>query len=252
MLLCVAFLRRGNLLKYTQKKEATEMLGDNLKRIRKERGFTQEELAVRLHVVRQTVSKWEKNLSVPDAELLQRLSETLDVPVSELLGGESDRERTQERQAIAEQLSRINEQMAIKNRRARRIWTVLAVLLAVMILVPILGAVLFRAAPGHAMAASITLSEDSPYTNEDVEAAFDAVQKYIKKQCCDCTLETLVYDEGETPPQEDVLIIEVRFRTGSHPKPEELQPNRTQQCTLTVSRTETGKWTVTDWALPSD
>ena len=47
------------------------MLGDNLKRIRKEHGFTQEELAVRLHVVRQTVSKWEKNLSVPDAELLQ-------------------------------------------------------------------------------------------------------------------------------------------------------------------------------------
>ena len=121
-----------------------------------------------------------------------------------------------------------------------------------MILVPILGAVLFRAVPGHAMAASITLSEDSPYTNEDVEAAFDAVQKYFKMQCRDCTLETLVYDEGETPPQEDVLIIEARFRTGSHPKPEELQPNRTQQCTLTVSRTETGKWTVTDWALPSD
>lgn len=228
------------------------MLGDNLKRIRKEHGFTQEELAVRLHVVRQTVSKWEKNLSVPDAELLQRLSEVLDVPVAELLGGESERERTQERQAIAEQLSRINEQLAIKNRRARRIWTVLAVLLAAMILVPILGAVLFRAAPGHGMAASITLSEDSPYTNEDVEAAFDAVQKYFKKQCRDCTLETLVYDEGETPLQEDVLTIEARVHTGSHPKPEELQPNQTQRCTLTVSRTEAGKWTVTDWDLPSD
>ncbi len=223
------------------------MLGDNLKRIRKERGFTQEELAVRLHVVRQTVSKWEKNLSVPDAELLQRLSETLDVPVSELLGGESDRERAQERQAIAEQLARINEQLALKNRRSRRIWTVLAVLLAVMILVPILGAVLFRAAPGQGMAASVTLSEDSPYSHADVEAAFQAVQKYFKKQCRDCTLETLMYDEGETPPREDALTITARFRTGSHPKPEELKPNQTQRCTLTVSRTEDGKWTVTEW-----
>ncbi|MBQ3263338.1 MAG: helix-turn-helix domain-containing protein [Oscillospiraceae bacterium] len=223
------------------------MLGDNLKRIRKERGFTQEELAVRLHVVRQTVSKWEKNLSVPDAELLQRLSETLDVPVSELLGGESDRERAQERQAIAEQLARINEQLALKNRRSRRIWTVLAVLLAVMILVPILGAVLFRAAPGQGMAASVTLSEDSPYSHADVEAAFQAVQKYFKKQCRDCTLETLMYNEDETPPREDALTITARFRTGSHPKPEELKPNQTQRCTLTVSRTEDGKWTVTEW-----
>ena len=161
-------------------------------------------------------------------------------------------ERTEERQAIAEQLSRINEQLAVRNRRARRVWTVLAVLLAVLILLPVLGSVLFAAAPGHGMAASITLSEDSPYTDEDVEAAFDAVQKYFKKQCRDCTLETLVYDEGEAPLRENVLAVEARFRTGSHPRPEELKPNQTQRCTLTVSRTENGKWTVTDWSLPSD
>ena len=52
--------------------------------------------------------------------------------------------------------------------------------------------------------------------------------------------------------QEDVLAVEARFRTGSHPRPEELKPNQTQRCTLTVSRTENGKWTVTDWSLPSD
>ena len=54
------------------------MLSDNLKRYRQKKGFTQEELAMRLHVVRQTVSKWEKGLSVPDADLLQRLAEVLD------------------------------------------------------------------------------------------------------------------------------------------------------------------------------
>ena len=40
------------------------MFNENLKTLRKQKGFSQEELASRLHVVRQTISKWEKNLSV--------------------------------------------------------------------------------------------------------------------------------------------------------------------------------------------
>lgn len=62
------------------------MFGENLKTLRKQKGFSQEELATRLHVVRQTISKWEKNLSVPDADTLIRLAEILEVSVSELLG----------------------------------------------------------------------------------------------------------------------------------------------------------------------
>ena len=49
------------------------MLGDKIKVFRKSKGFTQEELAIRLNIVRQTVSKWEKGISVPDAENLQNL-----------------------------------------------------------------------------------------------------------------------------------------------------------------------------------
>ena len=62
------------------------MFSDNLKTMRKEKGFSQEQLATRLNVVRQTISKWEKGLSVPDAELLIQLAEVLDVEVSDLLG----------------------------------------------------------------------------------------------------------------------------------------------------------------------
>ena len=62
------------------------MLSENIKTIRKSMGLSQEELAVRLHVVRQTISKWETGLSVPDAELLIALSEILETPVSTLLG----------------------------------------------------------------------------------------------------------------------------------------------------------------------
>ena len=55
------------------------MLQDNIRNIRKDRGLTQEELAIRLNVVRQTVSKWEKGLSVPDADMLQKLADILEV-----------------------------------------------------------------------------------------------------------------------------------------------------------------------------
>ena len=117
------------------------MFGENLKTLRKQKGFSQEELAVRLHVVRQTVSKWEKNLSVPDADTLIRLAEILEVSVSELLGAKIENENTAS--DVAEQLSRINEQLAIKNRRSRRIWKIVAIILAVIVLVNIFIAVFF-------------------------------------------------------------------------------------------------------------
>ena len=108
------------------------MLSENLKTLRRQKGFTQEELAARLNVVRQTVSKWEKGLSVPDAELLTRLAEVLEVPVSTLLGSTIPDDK--EPDDIARQLARINEQLAVKNRRSRRIWkAVAAILIAVII-----------------------------------------------------------------------------------------------------------------------
>ena len=117
------------------------MFGENLKTLRKQKGFTQEELATRLHVVRQTISKWEKNISVPDADTLIRLAEILEVSVSELLGAKIENENTAS--DVAEQLSRINEQLAIKNRRSRRIWKIVAIILAAIVLINIFIAVFF-------------------------------------------------------------------------------------------------------------
>lgn len=120
------------------------MFHENLKELRKAKGFTQETLAIKLNVVRQTVSKWEKGLSVPDADLLQRLAEVLEVSVSQLLGADLQDE-PEKRNEVAEQLARINEQLAIKNRRARRVWKGIIITLAVLILIPILSMILFGA-----------------------------------------------------------------------------------------------------------
>ena len=133
------------------------MLQENIKVFRKERGLTQEELAIRLNVVRQTVSKWEKGLSVPDAELLQKIADVLDVSVGQLLGQEREVEHRNE---VAEQLSRINEQLAIRNRRSKRIWSVVGAVLGLWMLVHVIGAVLsFTAFTGLTSTTELTVSE---------------------------------------------------------------------------------------------
>lgn len=143
MLICIAcllavvmvFLMHQNPNKEVQ----CIMFSKNLKTLRKQKGFSQEELASRLHVVRQTISKWEKNLSVPDADTLIRLAEILEVSVSELLGSkiENENENGNVTNDVAEQLSRINEQLAMKNRRSRRIWKAIAIILVVFFLISV-------------------------------------------------------------------------------------------------------------------
>lgn len=117
------------------------MFSENLKALRKARGMTQEELAARLHVVRQTVSKWEKGLSVPDADLLIRLAEVLDTTVGQLLGADIP-EDGESRNDLADQLARINEQLAIRNRRGRFILRLVLGILAAIVVVNLLLVVL--------------------------------------------------------------------------------------------------------------
>lgn len=90
------------------------MFSDNLKTMRKEKGFSQEQLATRLNVVRQTISKWEKGLSVPDAELLIQLAEVLDVEVSDLLGEKIEISEGQSKtDALALELAKLNELLVV-------------------------------------------------------------------------------------------------------------------------------------------
>lgn len=85
------------------------MINDNIRKYRKDKGISQEELAVRLNVVRQTVSKWEKGLSVPDADVLIRMADVLDVPVSKLLGIEVNEVAVDD---LSNELARLNEELA--------------------------------------------------------------------------------------------------------------------------------------------
>ncbi len=131
------------------------MFKENLKAQRKLKGFTQETLAIKVNVVRQTVSKWEKGLSVPDADTLQKLAEVLDITVSQLLGAETPN-KPENKNEIAEQLSRINEQLAIKNARARKVWKSIVIALILIIIVLSMFSIFYTVRHQNNIVAGIT------------------------------------------------------------------------------------------------
>lgn len=109
------------------------MLNENLKIIRKSKGLSQEELAVKLNVVRQTISKWERGLSVPDSDMLISISEALETHVSTLLGETVTESKVDDLQVIAEKLEIINLQLAQRKNMSRNILHWLFLLLCAVI-----------------------------------------------------------------------------------------------------------------------
>lgn len=127
------------------------MLNENMKTIRKSKGLSQQELAVKLNVVRQTVSKWEQGLSVPDSEMLISISEVLETPVSTLLGEnviESEADAVKE---ISAKLEVVNLQLARNKITRKRILHWLFILLCAAI----------------AAISAILLALESPYLGWD-------------------------------------------------------------------------------------
>ena len=109
------------------------MLNENIKTIRKSKGLSQEELAIKLNVVRQTISKWEKGLSVPDSNMLISISEVLETPVSTLLGETVVESKVDDLKAISEKLEIINLQLAQRKTTRRKILHWLLILLCTVI-----------------------------------------------------------------------------------------------------------------------
>ena len=110
------------------------MLKENIKMIRKQKGLSQEELAIKLNVVRQTISKWEQGLSVPDSELLVSLSDALDTPVSVLLGETISEENPDRLKEISAKLEILNLQLAKRKECKRKFWRCFFISLCVILI----------------------------------------------------------------------------------------------------------------------
>ena len=135
------------------------MLNENIKAIRKSKGLSQQELAIRLNIVRQTVSKWEQGLSVPDSDLLISLAETLETPVSTLLGETVIETEAEALKAISEKLEVINLQLAQRISTRRKIIHWSLILLCTIIVISF----------------AILLVSESPYLGWDYSAPETAV-----------------------------------------------------------------------------
>ena len=112
------------------------MLNENIKRIRKSKGLSQEELAIKLNVVRQTVSKWENGLSVPDSSMLIMLADELDTTVSELLGELVAEPTTDDLKILSKKLEVINLQLA--KRSITKIKTIRWILISLGVVIVII------------------------------------------------------------------------------------------------------------------
>ena len=117
------------------------MLSENIKAMRKSKGLSQEELAVKLNVVRQTVSKWENGLSVPDSDMLIYISEVLETPVSTLLGETVTEPKADDLKAISEKLEIINLQLAQRKTARRKLlhWLLISVCVVIVAIFAVLG-----------------------------------------------------------------------------------------------------------------
>ncbi len=110
------------------------MLNENIKKYRKEKGISQEELADKIHVVRQTVSKWEKGYSVPDSDVLQKIATQLNVTVSDLLGSNSEN-NSEETTTISKQLEIINNTLSKEVKKRKMILKICAAVLFLVVAV---------------------------------------------------------------------------------------------------------------------
>ena len=120
------------------------MLKENIKSIRKSRGLSQEELAIKLNVVRQTISKWEQGLSVPDSEMLISISEVLETPVSTLLGDNILESRVDDLKVISEKLEVINLQLLQRKNAKRKMLCLILILLCVIIITIFISLILLK------------------------------------------------------------------------------------------------------------
>lgn len=119
------------------------MLNENIKSIRKSKGLSQEELAIKLNVVRQTVSKWEQGLSVPDSSMLISISEVFETPVNILLGETVTQIKSDDMKVISEKLEVINLQLAQRKELKRKMlhWFFISLCIVIVIISAVLIAV---------------------------------------------------------------------------------------------------------------
>ena len=239
------------------------MLSDNIKNLRKQKGYTQETLAQALNIVRQTVSKWEKGYSVPDADMLEKLAEVLEVPVSDLLGQPQDAQiQPSDIEKISSQLAILNDQMARDAARRKRNFKIAISIVAAVLVLLTAGIVLFFTAlgvelgigPGLVDNVQTRYVESSIFTQEDIQDAIDTVEMDFRKDFNGCEL-TLIYYAGDEESKAEseikgveTMVLKSEFKTYKQPGDSSLNEYQTyENWSWILIRTKDGCWELVDY-----
>lgn len=122
---------------------------NRLYQLRKQKGLSQEELANRLNVSRQTVSKWEVGDSTPDMEKLIAMSDLFDVSLDRLVMGKEDEEKPPI-SAKSEFATVLNEKVLTSNnkKKAKRILKIVGIIAAAILLIDVISMIIYFAVNG--------------------------------------------------------------------------------------------------------
>lgn len=246
------------------------MLNENIKNLRKQKGYSQETLAQELNVVRQTVSKWEKGYSVPDAVMLEKLSEVLDVSVTELLGGgeEKSTEPKPDIAQIAAQLTILNDQYAREHARRRKIRKIKMALffpVLALFLLSVIGVFVSVNAScydsdilsyGDVVGVETHFVASEMFTQEDIASAADVVKEYFHNEFEACTMTEIYYGGDELSKKESeryegnplVLVLVSSFYTLEEGGDGSFAANSTYDgWTWTLKKNSDGKWEIINY-----
>ena len=119
---------------------------NKLYELRKQKGFSQEELANRLNVSRQTISKWEVGESTPDMEKLVAISDLFEVSLDELVKGEEPKLAEPSEQKVKSELySDIKEQvLTVDNKeKAKKGIKIAGIILGIFVLIDVISFVIY-------------------------------------------------------------------------------------------------------------
>lgn len=121
---------------------------NKLYELRKQKGFSQEELAHRLNVSRQTVSKWEVGESTPDMEKLVAISDLFEVSLDELIKGEKNElKETSEQVVKSEFYSDIKEQVFTEDnkKKAKKGLKIAGIAAGIIVLIDVISFIVYVA-----------------------------------------------------------------------------------------------------------
>ena len=234
------------------------MLSENIKQLRKQKGYTQETLAQALNIVRQTVSKWEKGYSVPDADMLEKLADILEVPVSDLLGEPAEPQvKTSDIEKISSQLAILNNQMAMAVARRRRNLRIVLIVIAAVLALMIAGTIFlfhsFRVEAGIGSGkvdnVEVRHVDSSLFSQEDINEAIDKIEMDFMKDWNGCELTKIYYAGDEISKAESeikgvkTMVLLSEFKTYKQPGDSSLNENDTyKDWKWILIKTKDGCW----------